>query len=121
MAHRLLAVHKPKTIRTPEITEAGLDRARQQMSEIITSRGGTQTGTRTSAVRDGASEVTPKKTGTDMLGMTNEELAAMRGLTADPSIPLGYRAKFYGTRAGIPTILGGFALPEKRKREELYE
>ena len=121
MAHRLLAVHKPKTIRTPEITEAGLDRARQQMSEIITSRGGTQTGTRTSAVRDGASEVTRKKTGTDMLGMTNEELAAMRGLTADPSIPLGYRARFYGTRYGLPAVAGGLALPEKRKREELYE
>ena len=56
-----------------------------------------------------------------MLGMTKEELAAMRGLTADQSIPLGYRARFYGTRYGLPGIATGLALPEKRKREELYE
>jgi hypothetical protein len=123
MPHRLLAVHKPKTIRTPEITEAGLDKARQEMAEIITKRGGVPVGTRTTPVSgaEEVSEVVAKKTGTDMLGMTKEELAAMRGLTADQSIPLGYRARFYGTRYGLPGVGAGLALPEKRKREELYE
>jgi len=122
MQHRLLAVHKPKTIRTPEITEAGLDKARQQMAEIITKRGEVPVSPRTTPV-SGAEEVAEvaTKTRTDMLGMTKEELAAMRGLTADQSIPLGYRARFYGTRYGLPAVAGGLALPEKRKREELYE
>ena len=119
MEHRLMAVHKPKTIRTPDITDAGLDKARQEMSEIITSRSGRTSGSRTTPVSSGAEEVgevATKKTATDMLGMTQAEISAMQGLLADKAIPMSYRAKFYGTRYGAPAAAGGFALPDRRKR-----
>ena len=124
MKHELMAIHRPKTIRTPDITEAGLDKARQEMAEIITKRGGGPVSTRTTPVSgaEEVSEVVAKKTGTDMLGMTKAEINAMKGLTADLNVPLDYAARFYGTRYLLPGMAAGAALPDKRKkREELYE
>ena len=119
MESKLLVVQKPKTIRTPEITEKGYNQALAQVEKDIRKQ---YAGEASKARSKSAAAGTDRPfVGDPKRGILPEEEGIMRGILADQKIPLGYRAKFYGTRYGLPGIATGLALPEKRKREELYE